>query len=202
MNARLAMLRGAVVAVCVLVSMALAAQQAHAGPKPEPPPQPQGGTVPQPTPSPGATSTQSKSAKTSTPASSSGVSNSVPSVRRAVPTTTIVHHSDSVPSAPTPSHTAPPKVHNAPPEPVKPIQAARLFELRIIAGLRELPSNASSEGSGLLLAAGFALVLLVIAETSFLGLASSRFGLGGIRAPSKRRPADDSLPIRRVRLRR
>jgi hypothetical protein len=193
------MLRASVVAVCVLVSMALAAQQAHAGPNPEPPPQPQGGTLPQPTPSPAATAAQSKSAKTSTPASSSGVSNSVPSGQRAVPTTTIVHHSAS---APTQSHTAPPKTHNAPPKPAKPIQAARLFELRIIAGLRELPSNASSDGSGLLLAAGFALVLLVIAETSFLGLASSRFGLGGIRAPSKRRPTDDPLAIRRVRLRR
>lgn len=198
MNPRLAMLRASVVAVCVLVSMALAAQQAHAGPNPEPPPQPQGGTLPQPTPSPAATAAQSKSAKTSTPASSSGVSNSVPSGQRAVPTT-IVHHAAS---APTQSHTAPPKTHNAPPKPAKPIQAARLFELRIIAGLRELPSNASSDGSGLLLAAGFALVLLVIAETSFLGLASSRFGLGGIRPPSKRRPTDDPLAIRRVRLRR
>jgi hypothetical protein len=196
------MLRASVVAVCVLVSMALAAQQAHAGPNPEPPPQPQGGTLPQPTPSPTATAAQSKSARTSTAASSSGVSNSVPSGQRAVPTTTIVHHSASVPSAATQSHTAPPKTHNAPPKPARPIQAARLFELRIIAGLRELPSNASSEGSGLLLAAGFALVLLVIAETSFLGLASSRFGLGGIRAPSKRRPTDDPLAIRRVRLRR
>lgn len=54
----------------------------------------------------------------------------------------------------------------------------------------------------MLLAGGFALVLLVIAETSFLGLAGSRFRVGGVRAPSERRPADEPLPIRRVQLRR
>ena len=65
-----------------------------------------------------------------------------------------------------------------------------------------MPSGTGSRGSGLLLAAGFALVLLVIAEASFLGLARFRFGAGGARVPSKRRPAGEPLAIRRVQLRR
>ena len=66
------------------------------------------------------------------------------------------------------------------------------------AGLSELRSAASSSRSALLLAAGFALLLLVIAETTFLGFASSRLGV----APVRRRPPEESVPIRRVQLRR
>jgi hypothetical protein len=52
-----------------------------------------------------------------------------------------------------------------------------------------------------LLVAAIALLLIVIAEASFLRLAGSRLGIAGDR-DSARRPADDSLPIRRVQLRR
>jgi hypothetical protein len=66
------------------------------------------------------------------------------------------------------------------------------------AGLSELRSAANTSRSALLLAAGFALLLLVIAETTFLGFASSRLGV----APVRRRPPEESVPIRRVQLRR
>jgi len=68
------------------------------------------------------------------------------------------------------------------------------------AGPDVLPSVGSSSGSALLLVAGFALVLLVLAEASFLGLAGSRFGLA--RGRAKPQSEDDPLAIRRVELRR
>jgi len=94
------------------------------------------------------------------------------------------------------SYTPPRRAHTAPPK------LGQLFELRVLAGLRDLPSVESPTSSGWLLAAGFALVLLVVAETSFLGLAGSRFGVGGDRSAGKRRPAEEPLAIRRVQLRR
>jgi hypothetical protein len=47
----------------------------------------------------------------------------------------------------------------------------------------------------MLVAAGIALVLLVLAEASFLGLAGSRLGRAGVRA-------DEPLAIRQIQLRR
>jgi hypothetical protein len=100
-------------------------------------------------------------------------------------------------------HTAPPKAHTARPKSDRaPLKIYRLFALHNLAALRDLPSVAGSPSSGLLLAAGFALVLLVIAETSFLGLARFRFGAGRVHAPSKPRPAGEPVAIRRVQLRR
>jgi cytoskeletal protein RodZ len=201
-SVRLGMVRGALVVVCALAGMALGVQWAHAEPKPETPPQSHRDTSLQPVsvspqhsaPAKSGSATTSTSATTSSPASRSDVSTSTSSTRRAVVTTRVAPNATSAPSTPTAStqrHTAPPKRDLAP-----------LFELRVLGGLRELPSAASSSGSGLLLAAGFALVLLVIAETSFLGLAASRLGLGDIRAPSKQRSPDEPLAIRRVQLRR
>jgi hypothetical protein len=202
-SARLPVVRGALLVVCAFAFMALVAQPSQAEPKPETPPSSHGGKSPQPSPTPSAASTQSKSTATSVPASSSHVSTSTstPSVSRVGVTTPITHNPVSSPSsstAPTRGHTAPPKGHTAPLK----HGLARLFELRVLAGLQELPSGAASRDSGLLLAAGFALVLLVIAETSFLGLARFRFGAGGVRTPSKRRPVRESVAIRRVQIRR
>lgn len=205
MSARLPVIRGGLVAVCALTAMALGAQPVHAEPKPETPPPSNGVKSPQPSPTPAAASTKSKSTTTSAPASSSHVSTSsstsTPTVRRVVVTTPIAHNPVPLPSpstAPTRRHTAPPKTHTAPPR----HDLAQLFELRDLDGLREVPSGVGSRSSGLLLAAGFALILLVIAETSFLGLAGFRFGARGARAPSNRRPAGEPLAIRRVQLRR
>jgi hypothetical protein len=68
--------------------------------------------------------------------------------------------------------------------------------------LNALRSVEGSGGSSLLLAAGIALLLLVMAEASFLGLAGSRLGRAEARTPAPRKPADEPLAIRRVQLRR
>jgi hypothetical protein len=68
--------------------------------------------------------------------------------------------------------------------------------------LNELRSVGTSGSSSLLVAAGIALVLLVLAEASFLGLAGSRLGRADARAPTRRDPADKPLAIRPVQLRR
>lgn len=210
MSARQAMFRGAVVVVCALGAMVLGAQSAQAEPKPETPPS-HSVNSPKPSPTPGAASTKSSGATVSTStttASSSGASNSTSSSSTVVGTTATVHNSSSASSASTAlrqSYTPPRSAHTAPAKP-KPDRAppklGQLFELRVLAGLRDLPSVESPTSSGWLLAAGFALVLLVVAETSFLGLAGSRFGVGDDRSAGKRRPAEEPLAIRRVQLRR
>jgi hypothetical protein len=201
-SARQAMFRGAAVVVCALGAMVLGAQSAQAEPKPETPPS-HSVNSPKPSPTPGAASTTSSaSASTSTttaPASSSGASNSISSASTVAGTTATVHNSSPASSASTAlrkSYSPPRRAHTAPPK------LGQLFELRVLAGLRDLPSVESPTSSGWLLAAGFALVLLVVAETSFLGLAGSRFGVGGDRSAGKRRPVDEPLAIRRVQLRR
>jgi hypothetical protein len=172
--------------------MVLGAQGAQAEPKPETPPS-HSVNSPKPSPTPGADSTKSSGAT----ASASTVSG----------TTATVHNSTPASSASTALRQSypPRRAHTAPPKP-KPDRAppklGQLFELRVLAGLRDLPSVESPTSSGWLLAAGFALVLLVVAETSFLGLAGSRFGVGGDRSAGKRRPAEEPLAIRRVQLRR
>jgi hypothetical protein len=76
--------------------------------------------------------------------------------------------------------------------------------LHAAAGLNVLQSmeSPSSKDSSLLFVAGVALLLIVIAEASFLWIGGSRLGVTGARAPAKRRHADEPLPIRRVQLRR
>jgi hypothetical protein len=203
------MFRGAVVVVCALGAMVLGAQSAQAEPKPETPPPSHSVNSPKPSPTPGAASTKSSGATASTstaPASSSGASSSISST--VVGTTATVHNSSSASSlstAPRQSYTPPRSAHTAPPKPKPdrvPPKLGRLFELHVLTDLRELPSVASSDSSRWLLAAGFALVLLVVAETSFLGLAGSRFGVGGAPSAAKRRTAEEPLAIRRVQLRR
>jgi Predicted solute binding protein len=192
------MFRGAVVVVCALGAMVLGAQSAQAEPKPETPPS-HSVKSPKPSPTPGAASTKSSGATASTSATTAST---------VVGTTATVHNSSPASSASTAlrqSYTPPRRAHTAPPKP-KPDRASpklgQLFELRVLAGLRDLPSVESPTSSGWLLAAGFALVLLVVAETSFLGLAGSRFGVGGDPSAGKRRPAEEPLAIRRVQLRR
>ena len=195
MSPRLAMLRGMSAVACALLVLALSARLAHAGPRPVAPPHSQGNSSPQPDPSPGASS--AKNTKTSTPLSSSRASTYTPPVPRVVATRPSVHHA-SVSRASTPArqgHRASPKTH-------RPLLAGGLLAggLMKAAGPDVLPSVGSSSGSALLLVAGFALVLLVLAEASFLGLAGSRFGLA--RGRAKPQSEDDPLAIRRVELRR
>jgi hypothetical protein len=74
--------------------------------------------------------------------------------------------------------------------------------LRNAAGFGEVRSVASSSDSPWLLAAGLLLVLLVLGETTFLGLAGPRLGVAQPRAPRERRRPPEELPIRRIKLRR
>jgi hypothetical protein len=67
-------------------------------------------------------------------------------------------------------------------------------------------SNARPAGKAgeslFLLVVGLALVFLVIGESTFLGLARTRFALTEPRQPAGRRSVEDSFPIRRLLPRR
>lgn len=184
---------------CALTVMAFAAQRAHAGLKPEAPPHSHGGshTVSplHPVPGPGASE---KTASTSTHVSAP-TSISTTTVHRTVVAAAIVRAtSGSVAVQPRQHIAARPKARH--PAPAK--DSGWPVGLRDAAGLNELRSVASSGGSSLLFAAGFALVLVVLAEASFLGLAGSRLGVGIPRDRSRRRAPEEPYPIRRMQLRR
>ena len=189
---------------CALVVMAFAAQRAHAGLKPEAPPHAHGGSHTagslRPVPGPGA-STKTAAASTH---SSAPVSVTTPAVQRTAVQRTAV--AAAIVRSTTRTLAVVPRQHTAPPPKARHRASDKdtgwPVGLRDAAGLNELRSVAGSGGSSLLLAAGFALLLLVLAEASFLGLAGSRLGGAGGRAPSKRQPADEPYAIRPVQLRR
>jgi hypothetical protein len=148
---------------CALIVMAFAAQRAHAGLKPEAPPHSHGGshTVSplHPVPGPGASE---KTARAVVAAA----------IVRATSGSVAVQPRQHIAARPKARHPAPAKDTGWP------------VGLRDAAGLNELRSVASSSGSSWLFAAGFALLLLVIAEASFLRLAGSRRGFAGGRVPA------------------
>ena len=187
------------VLACALTVMAFVAQRASAGLKPEAPPHSHGGshTVSplHPVPGPGASE---KTASASTHVSAP-VSVSTPTVHRTVVAAAIVRATSGSPAVQPRQHTAarPKARHRAPAK-----DSGWPVGLRDAAGLNELRSVATSSGSFWLFAAGFALLLLVIAEASFLGLAGSRLGFAGGRVPAKPRSADEPYAIRPVQLRR
>jgi hypothetical protein len=187
---------------CALAVMAFAAQGANAGLKPEAPPHSHGGshTVGSLHPvAPAGTSGKSSSTSMVSTHYTPPVSTYTPAVRRTAVTAAIVRATSHPLATRTQRHTAPPPKprHRAPAQ-----FSGWPVGLRDAAGLNELRSVASSGGSSLLFAAGFALLLLVIAEASFLGLIGSRPGVAGDRAPAKRRPTDEPYAIRPVQLRR
>ena len=193
MSARLRLRRGTLVAVCALFALAVLTGRAQAGPAPEAPPHPPGGSL-KPDPGPGT----AKPAITTTP-SSSRASSYVPSFQRAaVPAATVrstsVHHTSTARTTPPQHRATQPKIDPPAQYPALPVG------LRAVAGFNELRAAASSGGSALLLAAGLLLVLFVIGETTFLGLAGSRLGVA--RAPTRRRSSEEPYPIRRIQLRR
>ena len=188
MRARVSM-RGMVAAACALLAFAATAERAHAAPKPVDPPHARHQAL-KPVPWPGASSTS--------PSSSTGsVSTSIPAVRRAVRSTAVVRAVQG-PVAPATPQRPQPRSKVQPPAQDR----GRPVGFQDAAGLSELRSAAGSSSSALPLAAGIALLLLVIGETTFLGLASSRLGVAGARGPATRRPPEEPLPIRRVELRR
>jgi len=191
---------------CALIVMALAAQRAQAAPKPEAPPQTSGNSTsvhPDGWPSASGKSSsnfmQAGSPSTSTPVSTS--TSATPAATR----TPVAAASVRVSSRP--PHMQPRRHNAAPPRRTARHQPPTLSSgwpdwLRNAARLNELSSVGRSSGSSLLFAAGIALLLLVIAEASFLGLAGARRRVVGAPEPTWRPPADEPLAIRPVQLRR
>ena len=187
---------------CALVLMAFAAEPAMADPQPEAPPQPHSGSAHvQPVPAPSASGANSSaSTQVSFPTSTTPpLSTSVRTVPQSPVTAAHVRASSR------PLHTRPRRhatsrqaSRQQPPS----LNSGWPTWLRGTTGLHELRSVGRAGGSSLPVAAGIALVLLVIAEASFLGLASSRLGRPDARLPARKRPADEPLAIRRVQLRR
>src|SRR2546430_5665764 len=187
--------RGTLVAVCALLALAALTGRAQAGPAPEAPPHPQGGSL-KPDPGPGVNTAK----PATTPAlSSSRASSYVPSFQRAavsaaIVRSTSVHHTSAARTTTPQRRATQPKIEPAAQHDALPVG------LRAAAGFNELRSAASSGGSALLLTAGLLLVLFVIGETTFLGLAGSRLGVAP--APTRRRSSEEPYPIRRIQLRR
>jgi hypothetical protein len=166
------------------------AATAYAAPKPVAPPHSHHNAV-RPVPWPGASSATKSVLRTST-VSTSVSAPAPPAVRRAA---SVAFRAARGPvAAGTPQRPA----RRGRARPAAQDHPGRPAGWQDAAGLSELRSAASSSRSALLLAAGFALLLLVIAETTFLGFASSRLGV----VPVRRRPPEESVPIRRVQLRR
>jgi len=184
-------MQGMFTVACALLAFAATAQRAQAAPKPVAPPHAHHQAL-KPVPWPGASSTNSSS-------STGFLSTSIPAVRRVARSAVIARaiyrpdaSASATPQRPAPRSKAPPPAQDR----------GRPVGFQDAAGLSELRSAASSSSSTLPLAAGIALLLLVIGETTFLGLASSRLGVSGPRGPVTRRPPEEPLPIRRVQLRR
>ena len=172
------------------------AATAYAAPKPVAPPHSHHNAV-RPVPWPGASSA-TKSVQSTSTVSTFRSPPAPPAVRRAA-RVTIVFRTANGPVAPrTPQRPA----GRGQARPAAQGDPGRPAGWQDAAGLSELRSAASSSRSALLLAAGFALLLLVIAETTFLGFASSRLGVAPVKRPVKRHPPEEPFPIRRVQLRR
>jgi hypothetical protein len=187
---------------CALFLMAFVAEPAMADPQPEAPPQPHSGSAHvQPAPAPSASGTNSStSTRVSSPTSTTPpLSTSVRTVPQSPVTAAHVRASSR------PLHTGP-RRHATPRQAPRHQPPSLNFGwptwLRGTTGLNELRSVGRAGGSSLPVAAGIALVLLVIAEASFLRLAGSRLGRPDARLPARKRPADEPLAIRRVQLRR
>ena len=192
---------------CALVLMAFAAAPAMADPQPEAPPQPHSGSAHvQPVPAPSASGTNSSASTQGTSSTSTRVS----SPTSTTPTSVLTVPQSPVTAAHVRASSRP--LHTGPRRHATSRQASRHQPpslnsgwptwLRSTTALNELRSVGRAGGSSLPVAAGIALVLLVIAEASFLGLAGSRLGRPDARLPARKRPADERLAIRRVQLRR
>lgn len=195
---------------CALVLMAFAAEPAIADPQPQAPPQPHSASAHvQPVPAPSASGTNSSASTQVTSSTSTRVSSptsTTPSLStsvRTVPQSPVTAAHVRVSSR---SHHTGPRRHATPrqaPRHKPPSLISGLPTwLRSATGLKALRSVERAGGSSLPVAAGIALVLLVIAEASFLGLAGSRLGRPDARRSARKRSADEPLAIRWVQLRR
>ena len=175
-------------------ALAVFAANAYAAPKPVAPPHSHHNVV-RPVPWPGA-STATKSVQTTSTVSTVGSAPAPPTVRRAARVTVVFRTAHGPVAASKPQRPA--RRGQARPIPAAQGHPGRPAGWQDAAGLSQLRSAASSSRSALLLVAGFALLLLVIAETTFLGFANSRLGV----APVRRPPPEEPVPVRRVQLRR
>src|SRR4051794_3686470 len=182
---------GMLAVACALLAFAATAQRAQASPKPVAPPHAHHQAL-KPVPWPGPSSSNASS-------STRSVSTSPPAVRRVARSAVVTRaiYRPVASASPTPQRSAP---RSKAPPPAQ--DRGRPVGFQDAAGLSELRSAASSSNSALPLAAGIALLLLVIGETTFLGLASSCLGVSGARGSVTRRPPEEPLSIRRVQLRR
>jgi cobalamin biosynthesis Mg chelatase CobN len=189
--------RGIVALACVVIAAAAAGRAAAEGPKPEPSPSPARATI-HAEAAPGSHAAQktyssSQGSYASTPNSSS-ISPPAETSRPAItfPPATRPHvRAPQTPVHPTVKTKKDPPVR-LPTKRVESIAAAGGEILTTTA--RGLTKTPSSSESLLLLLVGLALVVLVVGEMTFLRLAA--------RGPAPRKAAEETLPIRRVQLKR
>jgi hypothetical protein len=201
MDAKKRLLRLAtfVVCCCGAVGLSPAKAQAEQGLRPERPPGTVGAPL-RPDPAPSALAPET-STVSSSPTSSSSYAPpaSSESSRQVAPS---VPASSSVPSAP--AHA----VARASERRASRSPAPRHFAGRpswawwpwrgAVSAFGSAQPTASPEASIPLLAAGLALLVLVIGEATFLGLAANLFGVPARRLQASRRPSDAPFPIRQV----
>jgi len=208
--------RGVLVLGCVAVAGFAAPQvRAQGAPRPEPAP-PSHRAPPRPDAAPGANTAKSSSASSSTasvqtsqrtppPSTSSGAtfvsSPHTTTYAPAVPTTRTVvpsQRSDTAAKRLDPKRQA--AAPKAPATPTHRLGALASGGARLSAqSMTLVEPGRSASVSWLLLAVGLGLVVLVIGETTFLGLAESKIEVAEPPAPEPRQRAEDP-PIRRVQL--
>jgi hypothetical protein len=190
--------RRALAIVCVIAAAGATAQRAGAGPQPQDAPRGHAKVL-KPEPAPRASAAKAFSASSTSMSSSISRGSSAPAASTQVPavsqtgSTVTDRLSARLPEKSQRARKARTSATSRPPTGVR----------RDAAGFSELRPAPESGASWVLLAAGLVLVLLVIGETTFLGLAGSRFGVvtrprGTRRVP----PQATTVPIRRVLPRR
>jgi hypothetical protein len=177
---------------CALVAAGIAATTARAqqGLKPEPPPASAGGQL-APDPAPGAVVPEASHTSSPSVSSFSPLA-SVPSTGTAAPavraSSSGARHARVVTTKKRPTRAAPDR----------PLPLAAWIWRGAESAFVSARASAPPASSTPLLAAGLALIVLVIGEATFLGLAANVFGIPARRQEKRRRYAEASYPIRQV----
>ena len=191
--AKKAMFRPAILLVCCLAAVGICTKPARAqqGLKPEPPPGNVGGSL-RPDPGPGARTPDTR-AVVAPPASSPTPSHVAASLPANPPVSSAPRRaSASVRASERPTR---PATKSSPPR-GRPSWA--WWPWRGAVSALASAGTSSSSGVSILPAAGLALLLLVIGEAIFLGLAANVFGIPARRRRERPRYAEASFPIRQV----
>jgi hypothetical protein len=189
--AKKAMFRSAILLVCCLAAAGICTKTARAqqGLRPEPPPGNAGAQL-RPDPAPGARTPQT-SAVFTPPASSPSPSR----IAATVPATSSVSSAPRQTSVRTSVRPARPATKPSTPR-GRPSWA--WWPWRGAVSVLASAGQTSSSGVSIPLVAGLALLLLVIGEAAFLGLAANVFGIPERRRRERPRYAEASFPIRQV----